>query len=128
MKAERCREQYLETTERIDAIRSTLGGDGMPHGSGISRKTENLAIKLAEAAEVYIKAEEEAQAIKEQVEDTINSLPPGMSGVVLYERYINLSKWEDIAKLLHYSLRGILKIHGQALIEVDTLIQKEKDK
>lgn len=115
MEAERCKEQYQQTTEKVDSIRSTLGGDGMPHGSEINRGVEDLAIRLTEAANRYLEAEERAQIVKEEVEDMLNSLPVGMPGQVLYERYINLTKWDTIAGLFHYSLRAIFKLHEQGL-------------
>ena len=67
LRAKQYREQYETALEKIDAIGSTLGTDGMPHGSGVSRKTEDLAIKLGEAAQRYLDAEQEAFDIKEQV-------------------------------------------------------------
>ena len=113
----------MELLEKVDAVSSTLGTDGMPHGSGIARRTENLAVKLADTAKAYVEAEENALAIKEEVEDMINSIPTGIKGVVLYERYINLTKWEDVAELLHYSLPGIYRIHSQALEIVEKKLE-----
>ena len=44
--AGRLREVYQTQQEKIDAIGSTLSNDaGMPHGTGISRKTEDRAIR-----------------------------------------------------------------------------------
>ena len=49
--AQRCKTEYDLEIEKIDAIGSTLAGDpGMPHGTGISRKTEDKAIRLADKA------------------------------------------------------------------------------
>ena len=74
LRAKRCREQYETALEKIDAIGSTLGTDGMPHGSGVSRKTEDLAIKLGEAAQRYLDAEQKAFDIKEQVYSMISDI------------------------------------------------------
>lgn len=45
----------------------------------------------------------------------IQGLPDPMHRAVLYARYINGQRWEDIAKDMHYSWKGIFKLHGQAL-------------
>ena len=117
-KANQCREQYELMMEKIDAIGSTLGTDGMPHGSGVSRKTEDLAIKLGEAAQRYLDAEQEAFDIKEQVYSMIADIE-GYPGQVLYERYINLSKWQEISDILIYSLPALFKFHEKGLSIVE---------
>ena len=114
LRAKRCREQYETALEKIDAIGSTLGTDGMPHGSGVSRKTEDLAIKLGEAAQRYLDAEQKAFDIKEQVYSMISDIEC-YPGQVLYERYINLSKWQEISDILLYSLPALFKFHSEGL-------------
>ena len=113
------RRVYELEVERIDAIGSTLSNDpGMPHGTGISRKTEDKAIKLADAAQEWRKAEAEAVAALERVYQLIDSIP-GVEGKVLYERYINLRTWENVAEELHYSLPGVFNVHQRALLIVE---------
>lgn len=126
MKAKRCHEQYAEAMEKMDTIRSSLDTDGMPHGSGVTKRTQDLVERLVDAGGRYLKAEEEALSIKEEVEDVINRVSPGVKGAILYERYIHLSKWEDIAELLTYSISNVFKLHGQALEEVEEIINHEQ--
>ena len=116
-KANQCREQYELMMEKIDAIGSTLGNDGMPHGTGVSKKTEELAIKLADAAQKYLDAERESFNKRQDVYELIRSID-GIEGEVLYQKYINLLTWEQIADVLHYSVRGIQYAHGRALMTV----------
>lgn len=125
MKAKRCHEQYVEAMEKMDTIKSSLDTDGMPHGFGVSKRTEELVEKFIETGRKYLDAEEEALIIKEEVEDVIDKVSPGIKGAILYERYIHLSKWEDIADTLMYSISGIFKLHGQALEEVENIINHE---
>lgn len=112
--AQRLRSEYEEEEERVIGIRSTLGGDGQPHGTGISKPTENAAVRLAEKLEQYRASEIEALRVRQEVFDTIRSVPGEMQ-TVLYERYINLKRWEDIAEVMAYSLRQVYNIHGNAL-------------
>ena len=45
----------------------------------------------------------------------ITMVPEGKQQAVLYARYINCEEWEQIAAELHYSWKGIFKLHGRAL-------------
>lgn len=113
--ANRARKTYELEMERIDAIGSTLSGEpGMPHGTGISRKTEDKAIKLADKAEAWLNAEEAAQIKMEEVTNFINKIP-GIEGVVLYQRYVQLLGWREIAANLIYTESGIFKVRERAL-------------
>lgn len=112
--AARCENEYREAVENIDAIGSTLATDGQPHGNGISRKTEDRAIDLAEASKKWAKAKAEAFKIRQKVVDAIIDIPD-IEGKVLYERYINLLTWEQIAEKLYYSNSGIFYAHQRAL-------------
>lgn len=113
--ANRARKTYELEMERIDAIGSTLSGEpDMPHGTGISRKTEDKAIKLADKAEAWLNAEEAAQIKMEEVTNFINKIP-GIEGVVLYQRYVQLLGWREIAANLIYTESGIFKVRERAL-------------
>lgn len=110
----RCESEYKEAVENIDAIGSTLSGDGQPHGTGVSRKTEDKALDLVEAREKWAKAKRDAFNIRQEVVDLIIDIPD-IEGKVLYERYINLLTWEQIAEKLYYSYTGIFYAHNRAL-------------
>ena len=112
--AERARKNYELETDRIDAIGSTLSGDGQPHGSGISRKTEDKAVRLADKAKKWLDAEEEAQIKLEEITDFINSIP-GIEGVALYQRYVMMLGWREIAENLSYTESGIFKVRERAM-------------
>lgn len=113
--ANRARANYELENERIDAIGSTLSNDpGMPHGTGISKKTENKAIRLADKAQKWLDAEEQAQIKLEEITDFINGIP-GVEGMVLYQRYVLLLGWREIAENLVYSESGIFKVRDRAL-------------
>ena len=114
---QRCKTEYETEVEKIDAIGSTLSNDGMPHGSGISRKTEDKAIRLAEKATRWKAAELDAIAKRQEVFEAIYDIP-GIEGDVLIDKYINLKTWEQIAEERHYTVRGIQYAHGRALLIV----------
>ena len=118
---QRCKTEYETEMLKIDAIGSTLSGDGMPHGTGISRKTEDRAIRLADKALKWKEAELNAIEKRQQVFNVVIQIP-GIEGDVLYHKYIKLMKWEEIALELHYSVRGIWYAHGRALRMVEEII------
>jgi len=113
-RAERFRKEYEAEMLKIDAVRSLSDNDGMPHGSNISRPTEEKAIRLAAIAAKWKVAELDAIETRQEVFRIISRIP-GDEGDVLFARYIELKKWDDIAEELHYSVRGIYGIHGRAL-------------
>ena len=118
----RMRTEYEKEIELIDSVRSTLGGDGLPHGSGVSKRVEDMAIRLSDKAAQWKMAELDAIRVRQEVYETISEVP-GIEGEVLFERYVNLRKWEEICVELHYSWHGIHAAHRRALKIVDDLIR-----
>ena len=123
-KAEQHRQEYLLEMERIDAIGSTLAGDGQPHGSGVSKKTEDKAIRLAEKAMRWKMAELDAIEKRQEIYELISQVK-GVEGDVLYQRYINLRKWEEVCILVHYSWKGVHIVHRRALMLVQQILDAE---
>lgn len=121
--AQRLRTEYTKEAELLDSIRSPLGSDGQPHGTGVSSPSEAKAVRLAEKLTEYQEAEAEALSIKRQVLRTINKVK-GDPGAVLYERYINLKTWSQIADELHFSDRQCYRLRNEGLDIVDEIIIK----
>ena len=124
--ANRARANYELETERIDAIGSTLASDGQPHGTGVSRKTEDKAVRLADRAKEWLDAEEQAQIKLEEITDFLNGIP-GIEGVVLYQRYVQLLGWKEIADNLIYSESGIFKVRERALAIAERMLNNDKE-
>ena len=117
-RARRYREEYENESLLLDAIRSLSNNDGMPHGSGISRPTEEKALRLVDKRLRLIDAEVEAMKIRQELFDFIDRID-GVEGDVLFERYINLRKWEEVCVVMNYSWNGIHKVHRRALAIVE---------
>lgn len=98
----------------IDALNDSLGGDGMPHGSGISNTTEAKALRLADKLLEYEEAKAEAIETRQEVFDLVAKVP-GVMGDVLYYRYIDLMKWSEIAGKMNYDERQARNIRLSAL-------------
>lgn len=119
-KALQHKREYERQRELIGSVSVKM--DGMPHGSNISKPTEEDAIRLADKALKWQQAELDAIRVRQEVYELIADIP-GIEGQVLYERYVNLHKWEEICILLHYSWRGIHKVHSRALDLVDRALK-----
>lgn len=111
-KALQHKREYEKQMELIGSISMKM--DGMPHGSNISKPTENDAIKLADRAKKLIEAEKKAVQVRQEVYEVIADVPD-IEGQVLYEKYINLCSWAETADRLHYTVRGVQYAHGRAL-------------
>jgi len=114
-RARRYKAEYEREAELIDAIRSPSGSDGMPHGNGISRTTEDKAIRLSEKRMRWVSAELDAIEKRQEVFEVINRVP-GIEGALLYERYINLKSWEQVAEAIDRSDKWCrTRLHSNAL-------------
>ena len=115
---QRLEEEYEAEQLLIDAVRSLSDNDGMPHGSGVSKPTDNQAGRLADKKLRIIQARLDAIEVKQELFDFVDSIE-GDEGEVLFRRYISLEFWKDIASEMKYSERAIYKIHQRALRIVD---------
>ena len=60
--------------------------------------------------------------LQDDIEDTISQVESPAHYLVLFQRYVNLKKWEDIAADAGYGLRHTHKLHGQALVYLDEML------
>lgn len=122
--AQRVRREYEEELDLIDNIRSSLGGDGMPRSGEISRKVERQALKLSEKADELREAEAAAIETRQMIFRTVMQVPDD-KGSVLYERYVLLKEWRDVADAVGYSEAHTYEIHRQGLEYVNKLLGYE---
>ena len=122
-RVKRLETELEDELKMLDAIRSASDNDGMPHGSGISKPTEDKALRLAEKRLRLIDARLEAVEARQKVYDLIDSID-GIEGDLLFERYVKLRKWEEICILLNYSWYGVHNVHRRALRIVEGNIEK----
>lgn len=120
----RLEEEYKDEMLLIDSVRSLSDNDGMPHGTNISKPTEDKAIRLAIKAQKLVDARLEAVRIRQIVFDVINKVPD-TGGDFLFKKYIQLKTWVEIADEMNYSLGGLAHIRTKALAEVERILASQ---
>ena len=116
--------EYRDESVMIDAVRSLSDNDGMPHGSGISKPTENKAIRLADKKLRLIEAKLNAIDVRQTVFDVVDRVE-GVPGDVLFQRYILLKKWDDVYKAINYSESSTWRFYRLGLARVEEIIGKK---
>lgn len=102
--------------------------DGQPKKNSITHPTEEAAFRLAEAKARYQDQIEEADAICDDVLDTVNSLEP-RSATLLYEKYLKRNTWEQVARKLYYSEPYVKKeLHQSALDQLQIELKRKGER
>lgn len=91
---------------------------GMPRGGG-GGGTQGAIAKIVDLeTEINLEIDRLIEKRRE-IEGVIRTVQDESLRVVLEYRYINGKKWEEIALMLGYDWRWILRLHGRALDGVD---------
>lgn len=122
------RQNYIlkQTEKELNEIRAdilTLRASSLSeHVSGSKNSdTADKYIRLETYMEKVNAEWDKLIDMRNAAKDLIGAMPDPMHRAVLYARYINGQRWEDIAMDMHYSWKGIFKLHGQALRVFDQM-------
>jgi hypothetical protein len=122
------RQNYIlkQTEKELNEIRAdilTLRASSLSeHVSGSKNSdTADKYIRLESYMEKVSAEWDKLIDMRNAAKDLIGAMPDPMHRAVLYARYINGQRWEDIAMDMHYSWKGIFKLHGQALQVFDQM-------
>lgn len=125
-KAKRLFEEYKRENELVDAVRSTADIDGLPKGNGISKETEEKALRLADKAAQFKIAQVDALHERQEVAKTIFKVKDPDEQDVLVERYINYGQtWEEICVKLHFSWGTVHDKHRRAKASVEEILEAQ---
>ena len=119
---------YEEEIERLqtEAESVTQRIDGMPAAGKISDRVGNIASKMADLTIEAMIQRDKCTLARKEIINTIMRISRNEQIDVLYKRYINGMKWEEIAVDMNYNYRTVLKIHGRALVEIEKLLEDVK--
>lgn len=93
----------------------------MPKGSNADQSapfTRAVEQIIAKEAEIN-KRIDDMMVVRNEIEDAITKVPDSTFRVLLRYRYICGWTWERIAVELHYSWRQTIRLHGEALQQVN---------
>ena len=113
--------EIKDLEERIETIQSTLIGaskiTGMPHSSNAGNKSQveknaELLVTLKNKLE-----RRRAKALQRmiEIEDFLISIEDVEIRMIFNKRYLELKKWEVIAREMYMSERHVIRIHSDYL-------------
>lgn len=105
---------------RITSILSDMPRGGMAH-------PDDLWVRLVDTKNEY---EEKLRVVlhqQEEIEDFVSRIPNDMSRLLLQLRYIDCLSWSEIADLVHYEKRHVLRLHGTALNEARKIYERRPE-
>lgn len=82
-RANAIKRRVAELESDYDSIQSALSGDGLPHGSAIVSRTEQLALRVASEREKHLQALEAYFAIEDKLAAAIESLEPLEKDIII---------------------------------------------
>lgn len=99
-----------------------IGTSGTINNKSPQEKYYPLLERYEKEIEVDI---ERLVKLKKEIIGVIDQLENGDEVNLLYMRYIQFLKWDDIAKKMNLSYQHVHKIHARALENVDNIIHKD---
>lgn len=122
-------ELYTAEIEKIEAqAAGSQNIDGQPHGKGKSDKVARAAVRSADLAEKLRVLQFEQEKRRDVIIDILGKVTSYDNFTVLKMRYIDprpACDWWKIADVMDKSTRQVQRIHGEALMEVQNIIDTE---
>ena len=97
---EKARESLLDLQEA--AVPGAQVLTGMPHTPGVKDKVGNLAIEIADTKDAIEEMEAEVQALGEEVNIFIKTIPYVELRTIFRLRFIRMLTWEDVAEVFRW--------------------------
>lgn len=115
--------------EELESIKELLlkvtptpcDGTGGGGGGATDRMAERLAKKMDIEAEINSEIDKLVD-LKMEARKKIEQLPESEMQV-LYKRYFQFKKWEQIACEMAYTRQGVCKIHGRGLQNLQKILE-----
>lgn len=123
------KEQLASIEDEIEELRSeaesiSINLDGMPHGTDISDRTGNLAVRISDMTFKAINNRDAILSKRSDIMDVLRKMNDLTQYQVLYKRYIEGKRWEQIAVETGYTYRSVTRIHGRGLASVQNILDE----
>ena len=134
MTAKEYLKQYRRYTEKIRQLDQELKileeerdsiqikADGMPSNHNISKRVEQIAIKIADLQTRALDERVKYLEKRAEVRQVILMVPDDKQSEVLDLRYIQGKRWDEIAHMMGFGERQIYRFHGYGLLQVEKII------
>lgn len=109
--------------ESIDDM--SMNYDGMPRSGRISKKPEEIAVRLSAARNKKLSMQAKAIKKREEISATVGKVEDATLSRLLYDRYIELKSWKDTAEDIDKSEYWTrTDLHSRALKALAVIIKK----
>lgn len=116
--------------EEIDTLREMVVSTGAVQqqervmSSGAQDRMAETICKINEKEEEWNQLMREFALARAEVIISIQKLNNTDYEQILYKRYFQSKKWEEIAMEMNYSYQWVCKLHGRALLEIEKVINR----
>lgn len=111
------RSRIAELNSDAGMLRSSLGGDGMPHGTDITDTTAQLALRIAEMREKFECAIEECFVIEDRLAAVINTMSEDEQYIII-ECYMSGKSIWKVSEEMGYCDRTVKRKKRQAIEKI----------
>jgi len=115
-------------TQQLRHMRESVAGGLQTHTKvQTTLKTDTMAeltAKILDAEDECNKDIARLVSVQCEIETTIELVAQPSYRLILYERYVNLKTWEEIAENNHYSLKWVHVLHKRGLDAVEQIFHK----
>lgn len=116
---ERIRDLATKVSTAFDSIRVSGGGDNDKLGAAVS-KLVDIQREINADIDTYVDQRAAVVAVLDKIEDAEEL-------AVLYKRYIEFKRWEQIGDEMGYTPRNVAYIHGRALWSIKKILEGENE-
>lgn len=121
-------EEIQDIRSEIITVRSSWP-TGQPHGVGTSKPVEEMVEKLVDELETLetqqLLLRSQLWTARVKIIDTIGKVQKAESNRLLYLRYVQLKRWEEIAVDMNYTYQWVCgTLHPNALYEVQQILDR----
>ncbi|WP_419169837.1 DUF1492 domain-containing protein [Negativibacillus massiliensis] len=99
------------------ATRISPSYSDMPHGGG-SDKVQTAAVEVAELTDKLNQKLHQAIMVQENIKKLLESLDDIKLRQLMFYRYINGMRWEEIAVRMDFNYRWVLRLHRKVLNQI----------
>lgn len=92
-----------------------------------SRKNslDDTYVKIIEMGDEIDQKIDRLIELKKEIKRIINSIEDTRYRIVLSDYYLAMHTWEEVAEINHWSYPHTMRLHGQALLEVNRILKDD---